>query len=207
MFFVSLLQASENYTNPIFKIKLQNHNIFKIAILPIQNASSSANVAYYFRKRVKKLLEAKGYFVIKNKFVDTKLIELGVQNATHLSLINFKSLARISSADAVMSGVVETATVNNGIVHNGFAYTGSLKLQDREGNVLWYSLSKRVSKNHFAIDPVNILADSISVHFEGKEKNAIFAVVDKLIKTLPNAKAEVVKDDLFEQAVVVGEKK
>jgi len=204
IFLAIVLQASENYTNPKFYIRLQNSDIFKIAILPMQNASSAANIAYHFRKRIKKLLESKGYFIIKNSFVDKKLIELGIQNEMHLSLIDFKSLVNISSADAIMTGVIETATINNSVVHNGFAYTGSLKLLDRNGDILWHSLSKRVSKNRFAIDPINILLDTVSVHFEGEASQAIFAIADKLIETMPNGKIEVVEDNLFEQATIIG---
>ena len=150
------------YINDDFKSIVKKNGIFKIAILPMQNMSMYPNIAYYFREHLKELIAFKGYLVVSTKLIDKSLKELGVQKADHLRLLNFNKLSKITSADAILSGIVETATIQDAAIYSGFSFTASLKLQLRNGEVLWYNLSNRVAKRRLAFDPLTIALDFIS---------------------------------------------
>ena len=74
-------------------------------------------------------------------------------------------------------------------------------MQDKSGKLLWYALQERVAKRRFAIDPINALLDVFLVQNGGDKKDAVYALTDKLLSTLPKGPVEViVSDPLFDQA-------
>jgi hypothetical protein len=204
----SLLIADEQnreqrdlFVDEVFAKNIGKSGMFRIAVLPIQNMSMYPNIAYYFRKHLNDLLAMKGYSVIKSASLDKALQEVGVQKADHIRLLNFDKLADLTSADAIMSGIIETANIQNAALYSGYAFTASLKLQLRNGDIIWYNLSKRVAKRHISIDPFNIILNTLANEESDKQIKAIKAVAQKLIADLPLGPNEVVIDNLFDQAV------
>lgn len=188
-----------------FTDDLSQHSSYSIVILPFQNASIEPEVSYHFRKRVAQILRSKGYTIVSFDYVDKELMNLGVQSAEQISLVNFKTLAKLTSADAILSGIVETATTENAALYSGYAFTGSLKLQDSLGNVKWYHLSQRVAKRRLALDPVNMILNTALDNDSNKTKEAISAVADRLLAPFPNGPIQVIEDDLLNQAIELGE--
>jgi hypothetical protein len=186
-----------------FQKILQEKKTYTIVVLPIQNATTIDKLPYFFRKRIASLLEAKGYEVIKFDVVDNFLLEQGVQTTDQIALVDYAKLAKATSADAILSGIIETSTLQNAVVYSGYAFVGSLKLEDRKKNLLWYSLSQRVAKRRIAIDPINILINVALDADDKKPVEAIEAVADRLIESFPEGPATVVVDDLLDQAIEI----
>ncbi len=189
------------YVDEIFAKNIANSGMFKIAVLPMQNMTMYPNIAYYFRQHLNDLLVAKGYSIISTDVLDQALKNVGVQTANHIRLLNFEKLADLTSADAIISGIIETANVQNALLYSGYAFTASLKLQLRDGTVIWYNLSQRVAKRHIAIDPFNIVANILENQEEDKQIKAIKAVAQKSMESFPDGPNEVVIDDLLGQAI------
>lgn len=195
--------SNDVFTSEALKEQIASKSDYKIAILPIQNATAFANLPFHFRNRLKEQLIAKGYSVIEFKVVDDALIEQGVQTTDQIGLVDFDVLAKASSADAVLSGIVETSTVKNIAIYSGYAFSASLKLQDRQAKTLWYSLSKRVAKRRIAIDPINMVLNVVLDLSKDKWISAIDAVGDVLMQDFPNGPIEVIEDDLLNQAITL----
>lgn len=193
-------KPAKQYTAPTFVKALDEASNYTIAILPVQNATAVEATPYFFRHRLKALLRARGYGVIAFDAVDAELIHQGVQSTDQLELIDFDTLARMTSADAILSGIVETAVTQNVAMYSGYAYTASLKLQDPRGEMLWYNLSERVAKRRIAVDPVNMVINTLLDADANKSVEAILAVADRLLETLPRGPVQTVRDDLFQQA-------
>ncbi|MEA1917557.1 MAG: DUF799 family lipoprotein [Campylobacterota bacterium] len=191
----------EVFVDEVFAKNIKKSGMFKVAVLPIQNMSMYPNIAYYFRQHLNDLIAMKGYSVISTQKIDKALYEVGVQKADHIRLLNFDKLADMTSADAIMSGIIETATIQDAGVYSGYAFTGSLKLQLRNGDTIWYSLSQRVAKRHLAIDPFNIVVNILVNQESDKQIKAIKAVAQKLVDDLPQGPNEVVIDNLLGQAI------
>lgn len=195
------VETRDIYVDKVFAKNVGKSGIFKIAVLPIQNMSMYPNIAYYFRRHLNDLLAMKGYSVISTNVLDKALRDIGVQKADHIRLLSFDKLAEMTSADAIMSGIIETANVQDAVVYSGYAFTASLKLQLRNGKVIWYNLSQRVAKRHLAIDPFNIVINILANQESDKQIQAIKAVAQKLIKDLPQGPNEVIIDDMLGKAI------
>lgn len=198
-------EGNSLFINSEFKDSIKEKSTYSIAILPIQNATAIDGLPYHFRKRLAELLRAKGYMVIDFDAIDKFLIEEGVQTTDQIGLVNYYDLAQATSADAIMSGIIETSTLQNAVLFSGYAFTASLKLEDRFQNMLWYDLSARVAKRRIAIDPINILFNTASDSNDQKPIDAIKAVADRLIEKIPPGPTIVVKDDLLGQAIEIPE--
>ncbi len=204
---ISLVASQEQeeqrsvYVDEVFAKNIGKSGMFRIAVLPIQNMSMYPNIAYYFRKHLNDLIAMKGYSVTSMESLDRALQEVGVQKADHIRLLNFEKLADLTSADAIMSGIIETANVQDAAIYSGYAFTASLKLQLRDGTVIWYNLSQRVAKRHLAIDPFNIVINMLSNQESDKQIKAIKAVAQRSMEDFPQGPNEVVVDDMLGQAI------
>ena len=197
----SLLSARDLFIDSNFKPK--NKESFIIAVLPIQNMSNYPNIAFYFREHINNFLIAKGYSTISMKIIDKSLQNLGIQKADHIKLLSFKELSKITSADAIMSGIIENGLIKNAGIYSGYSFTASLKLQLANGKMVWYNLSNRVAKRKFAFDPFNITFDFIMNKLPDKHIEAIKAVAEKLLEKLPDGPNEIVIDNLLEEAIEI----
>lgn len=193
----------QTYTDEVFAKNIKKASMFKIAVLPIQNMSMYPNLPYHFRQHINDILAMKGYSVVNTNTLDKALMNLGIQKADHLRLLSFDKLAETTSADAVLSGIIETANVQDAAIYSGYAFTASLKLQLRNGDVIWYSLSERVAKRKIAFDPFNIIINMAANRESDKHIKAIKAVAQNLLEGLPAGPNEVVIDDLLGQAIEI----
>lgn len=194
-------QTRELYVDEVFAKNISDSGMFKIAVLPMQNMTMYPNIAYYFRQHINDLLSMKGYSVISTNVIDNALKNVGIQKADHIRLLNFDKLAELTSADAILSGIIETANVQDAAIYSGYAFTASLKLQLRNGDVIWYNLSQRVAKRSLALDPFNIVFNTLVNQESDKHIKAIKAVAQKLIDDLPKGPSDVVVDDMLGQAL------
>jgi len=192
-----------NSIDPGFQQELQKRSEYKIAILPMENLTVEGDIAYYFRMRLTERLRAKGFTVVNNNLVDEKLYQLGVSHAGQLRLLPFAELQTLTSADGFLSGVVEQGAVQHAGVYNSYVFTCSLKLQDREGRVIWSSLQNRVAKRRFAIDPINMFLDIALTEGGGNMQEAVYALADKMLGQMPDGPVQVVTggDSLLDMAI------
>ena len=181
--------------DPIFLEQLQNVSSYTVAILPMENLSVDPDVAYHFRQRITERLRAKGYTVVNNEIIDKQLYDSGVAHAGQLGLLPFEELRKVSSADGFLSGVVEQSAIQHGGIYNAYVYTCSVKLQNRDGKVIWASLQKRVAKRRFAIDPINALLDLALTEGGGNSQEAVYALADQILTSLPEGPVQVVSGD------------
>ncbi|MFH0782371.1 MAG: hypothetical protein V2B20_10540, partial [Pseudomonadota bacterium] len=172
-------------------------------VLPMENLTAEGDIAFHFRTRLIERLKAKGFSVIDSTMVDAKLHELGVAHAGQLRLLSFEQLQNLTSADGFFSGIVEQGAVQHGGVYNGYVFTCSLKLQDRQGKVLWSALQNRVAKRRFAVDPINMFLDIALAEGGGDMQQAVYALADKMLAQLPDGPVRVVSGDqsLLDMAV------
>ena len=191
------------YIDEVFAKNVGKSKMFTIAVLPMQNMSMYPNIAYYFRQHLNDLLAMKGYSIISTEVLNSALKEVGVQKADHIRLLNFEKLADLTSADAIMSGIIETANVQDAAIYSGYAFTASLKLQLRDGTVIWYNLSQRVAKRHLSIDPFNIVINMLANRESDKQIKAIKAVAQRSLKDFPKGPNEVVIDNMLGRAIKV----
>ena len=191
-----------------FLKQLQAASAYTVAILPMDNLSVDPGVAYHFRQRLNERLRAKGYTIVNNEFINKQLYDLGVAHAGQLGLLPFEELRKITSADGFLSGVVEQSATQHAGVYNAYVYMCSVKLQNRDGLVLWASLQNRVAKRRFAIDPINALLDIALTEGEGDSQEAVYALADQMLLTLPEGPVRVViGDPLLQMAIEVPTKK
>lgn len=195
--------AGENnvFLNGQFKTDLGTYSQFTIAVMPMQNMSVDSEVAYHFRQRVAERLIASGYNLADMSKIDNKLYEIGVQNSDQIQLLSFQKVTELVKADAYIFGIIEQAKQQHAIAYNSYVYTSSIKMQDKRGKLLWSALQERVVKRRFALDPINALLDIFLVKGGGNKEDAVYALADKLLQSLPNGPVTVtVSDPLFEQA-------
>ncbi len=193
----------DSQSDPQFLRDLQSASKYSIAILPMENLTVDGDIAYHFRTRLAQRLRAKGFSVIDRDIVDQKLRDLGVYNAGQLRLLSFHQLQKLTSADAFLSGVVEQAAKQHAGLYNSYVFTCSLKLQNREGKVLWVSLQERVAKRRFAIDPINMFLDVVLVEAGGKKQEAVYALADMMLANMPDGPVITVSqgDSLLDSAI------
>ena len=74
-------------------------------------------------------------------------------------------------------------------------------MDSNQGDSLWYSLEQRVTKRRIAIDPINALLDIVLINKGGDAKDAVGALADRLLESLPNGPSQVViGEDLLNMA-------
>ncbi len=191
--------------SPQFLAHIKSASEYRIAVLPMENLTVEGDIAHHFRVRLAERLKAKGYSLIDAQLLDNSLYKLGVAHAGQLKLLPFAELQQMTSADGFLSGVVEQGAVQHGGVINTYVFTCSLKLQDRQGNVLWSALQNRVAKRRFAIDPINMFLDIALTESGGDMQQAVYALADKMLAQLPEGPARVLsgKDALLDMAVEI----
>lgn len=191
--------------DPLFLKQLQKVSSYTVAILPMENLSVDPEVAYHFRQRIAERLRAKGYTIVNNEIINKKLYDLGVAHAGQLGLLPFAELRKITSADGFLSGVVEQSATQHAGVYNAYVYMCSVKLQNRAGEVIWASLQNRVAKRRFAIDPINALLDiALTEGGGGDSREAVYALADQMLSSLPKGPVQVViGDSLLDMAVEI----
>lgn len=190
-----------------FKVDLNSFSQFTIAIMPMQNMSVDPEVAYHFRQRVAERLTSLGYNLADMTKIDNKLYEIGVQNAGQIQLLSFQKVTELVKADAYIFGIIEQAKQQHAIAYNSYVYTSSIKMQGKQGKLLWSALQERVVKRRFALDPINALLDIFLIKGGGDKKDAVYALADKLLQSLPSGPVTVnISDPLFDQAEEVNVK-
>lgn len=203
-------ESANSFLDEKFEKELKTKSQFTVAIMPMQNMSVDSEVAYYFRQRAAEQLIASGYNIADLNKVDKALYDIGVQNSDQIQLLSFQKVTEIVKADAYIFGIIEQAQKQHALAYNSYVYTSSIKMQGKTGKVLWYALQERVAKRRFALDPINALLDIFLVQNGGDKKEAVYALTDKLLSTLPHGPVEVIiSDSLFDQAeeveIVVGD--
>ncbi len=192
---------TNEFLDKVFAKELESKSQYTIAIMPMQNMSVDSEVAYHFRQRIAERLIASGYNIADLNTIDKALYDIGVQNSDQIQLLSFQKVAEIVKADAYIFGVIEQANKQHAIAYNSYVYTSSIKMQDKSGKLLWYALQERVAKRRFALDPINALLDIFLVQNGGDKKDAVYALTDKLLSSLPQGPVEVIiSDSLFDQA-------
>jgi hypothetical protein len=191
-----------HFVAPDFQQRVQAHPVYTIAVLPMESmVVHDPVVSELFRDRVIEHLRARGYTVTDPGRIDAALHRLGVAHEGQLNRLSFAQLGEITAAQAFLSGAVEEAGPEHQVVANSYVYTCSLKLQDRRGDTLWHALQERVAKLRIAIDPFNMLLDAMLVEQGGNERQAIRAVADRLLASLPDGPVQVLfGDNLLDQA-------
>lgn len=198
-----LAEDDTTFTSHLLHERLSGQPTFSIAVFPMQNVSVDAEVAYHFRQRVNERLVDLGYSVVDGDLIDSALYGLGLTHADQLSLVTLEDLAGVTHADAFMFGLVEEASTQHAIAYNAFTYKSSLRLQHRNGDVLWQALERKVTKRRFSADPINAFLDVVISEVESDSRKASWALADQLLTSLPRGPVHVlVGDDLLSRAVL-----
>ncbi|MBF0380561.1 MAG: DUF799 family lipoprotein [Magnetococcales bacterium] len=202
-----LLAAQTNATQgvePSFLKNIKKKSQFVIAVLPMENLTVTGDIQHHFRMRIIEMLQTKGYTLVDEHLIDKGLNKVGVSHAGQIGLLSFAQLNQIVQADAFLSGAVEQASTQHAGVYNAYVYSCSLKLQDPQGNVLWWAVQERIAKRRFAIDPINALLDVALVKGGADMKEAAGALADRLLTSLPQGPVSVhIGDSLLDAAMEI----
>ena len=186
---------------------LSNRPTLSVAVFPMNElwgGVTDATVAHHLRERVQQRLVDKGYSVIETHRIDEGLGRIGVTHAEELSLVSLTRLAEMVHADAFVFGLAEQAAKQHAAVYNGFVYRCSFKMESPAGHVLWYAAEQQVAKRRFSLDPVNAFLDVALTQMTGDVQRASYALVDRLLESLPQGPVRVrFGEDLLSEATVV----
>ena len=187
---------------------ISNRPMLSVAVFPMNElwgGVTDAAVAHHLRERVRQRLVDKGYSVIETKRIDESLEGIGVTHAEELSLVSLARLAEMVRADAFVFGQAEQAGKQHAAMYNSFVYRCSFKMESPAGHVLWYASEQQVAKRRFSVDPVNAFLDVALTQMTGDVQRASYALVDRLLESLPAGPIQVVLgDDLLSEAVEIG---
>lgn len=192
------------FEHPELRKRLDAASDYRIVVMPMQNLSLNENVAVVFRQRIQEQLRNLGYSVVDDEILDRKLEELGVTHAGQLSYVSMEVLNKMVGADAYLYGVVEQAAKQHTIVYNAFAYSCSLQMHDRTGEIVWSAQQERIAKRRFSLDPFNALLDPMLVSKAGKIDKAAQALADRMLTQFPRGPVQVqYEDPLLDRAIEI----
>lgn len=187
-----------------FSQRVARRGEFRIAVLPVENHSVAADAGALLRLEFQQRLTAKGYSMVALDAIDRSLNSLGVSHPGQVALLPFEDLATAVRADAILSALVEQATVQRAGVYSAHVYTISAKLQaSPSSELLWSALTERVAQRRFALDPANALIDALLVG-RVRPADALAFLTDRVLESLPDGPAVVtVGDPLLRQAIQI----
>ena len=174
-----------------------------IAVLPMDNFSLEPGLEDALYQNVYERLQAKGYRRVAVKKVKEAMKSLGIQTPGQLQGISLKRLSAILNTEAVLRGQVDqSAHINKG-GYDAVVVSCSLRLiHCRTGIVLWHSEQWRTAHRQWAIDPFNMLLNSM-VHSSTSRTDRIAWLVQEMLKTLPGGKVQIELGNLLEQAIEI----
>ena len=185
------------------------HPLFKqytpevIAVLPMDNFSLELGLEKTLYNSVYDRLRSKGYRRIAVEKVQQTMHQLGIQTPGQLQGISLKRLGNILNTQAVLLGQIDQSGHIKQAGYDAIVVSCSLKLIHCDsGTVLWKSEQWRTAHRQWAIDPINIILNSV-LHSSASRSDRIEWLVQEMMKTLPEGRIEVDFGNLLEQAVEI----
>lgn len=174
-----------------------------IAVLPMDNFSLELGLEKKLYETVYERLRSKGYRRISVEKVMETMDDLGVQTPGQLQGIDLKRLCRILNTQAVLLGQVDQSGHLQQEGYDAIVVSCSLRLIHCEtGTVLWKGEQWRTAHRQWAIDPFNMLLNSLA-HSSASRTDRIAWLVQEMMKTLPKGKVKVEMGNLLDQAVEI----
>ena len=171
-----------------------------IAVLPMDNLSLDTNLEATLYKNVYERLQSKGYRKVATSKVLKVMADLGIQTPGQLQGINLKRLSTLLNADALLYGQIDQSANIDKTVYNALVVSISLKLVHcHTGKTLWRCEQWRTAHRQWAIDPINILFNSME-HTTASREDRIKWLVQEVMKSLPFGNIKVEIGNLLDQA-------
>ncbi len=183
--------------------KFEQYRPDVIAVLPMDNFSLELGLEDTLYNAVYERLQSKGYRRVSVERVSEAMGQLGIQTPGQLQGISLKRLSEMLNAQAVLLGQIDQSGHLQQDGYDAIVVSCSLKLIHCEtGIVLWKGEQWRTAHRQWAVDPINILLNSLS-HASASRTDRVEWLVQEMMKTLPSGKIEVEFGNLLDQATQI----
>lgn len=181
----------------------EKHKPMTIAVLPMDNLSFEDGVEEALYQQVYKRLASRGYSKVLVNHVSTVMKNLGVTVPGLLGGLSSSQLGRELKADALLFGQIEQSASVHQALYDAVVVSCSLRLVDAQtGKTLWHAEQWRTAHRQWALDPVNMLLNTIG-HANASREERIAFLVQEMLKTLPMGPVQLDTGDLLNRAVVI----
>lgn len=183
--------------------EFEKHKPMTIAVLPMDNLSLEDGVEEALYQQVYQRLASRGYSKVSVNHVSTVMKNLGVTVPGLLGGLSSSQLGRELKADALLFGQIEQSASVHQALYDAVVVSCSLRLVDAQtGKTLWHAEQWRTAHRQWALDPVNMLLNTIG-HANASREERIAFLVQEMLKTLPMGPVQLDTGDLLNRAVVI----
>lgn len=192
--------APENREEWSVDPQFNGYHIASIAVMPMDNFSLEPLLEQKLQESVYKNLETHKYRRIPPETVSRVMQELGIKTPGQLAGIKPERLKKLLKADALLFGQLDQSAAIHAGSYDAVVVSCSLRLvHAQSGKIIWKADQWRTAKRQWQLDPINMLLN-LAVHEKASRTDRIAALVDQIMKTLPDGEAMIDHDNLLDQA-------
>jgi hypothetical protein len=181
----------------------EKHRPMTIAVLPMDNLSLEGGVEEALYQQVYQRLGTRGYSKVSVDHVSAVMKKLGVTVPGLLGGFSPMQLGRELHADALLLGQIEQSASVHQAVYDAVVVSCSLRLIDaKTGKVLWHAEQWRTAHRQWALDPFNMLLNTMG-HANASREDRVAYLVQEMLKTLPKGAIQIDVGDLLKRAQVI----
>jgi hypothetical protein len=174
-----------------------------IAVLPMDNLSFEEGVEEALYQQVYQRLSSRGYAKVSVDHVSAVMKKLGVTVPGLLDGFSTIQLGKELHADALLLGQIEQAASVHQAVYDAVVVSCSLRLIDAQtGKTLWHAEQWRTAHRQWALDPLNMLLNTMG-HANASREDRVAYLVQEMLKTLPRGAIQIDTGDLLKRASVI----
>ena len=174
-----------------------------IAVLPMDNLSLEEGVEEALYQQVYRRLTSRGYAKVSVNHVSEVMKKLGVTVPGLLGGFSTIQLGKELHADALLLGQIEQAASVHQAVYDAVVVSCSLRLIDAQtGKTLWHAEQWRTAHRQWALDPFNMLLNTMG-HANASREDRVAYLVQEMLKTLPKGAIQIDTGDLLNRASVI----
>jgi hypothetical protein len=181
----------------------EKHRPMTIAVLPMDNLSLEDGVEEALYQQVYQRLSSRGYAKVSVDHVSAVMKKLGVTVPGLLGGFSTIQLGRELHADALLLGQIEQSASVHQAVYDAVVVSCSLRLIDAQtGKTLWHAEQWRTAHRQWALDPFNMLLNTMG-HANASREDRVAYLVQEMLKTLPKGAIQIDTGDLLKRASVI----
>jgi hypothetical protein len=181
----------------------EKHRPLTIAVLPMDNLSLEDGVEETLYQQVYQRLGTHGYSKVSVDHVSAVMKKLGVTVPGLLGGFSPTQLGKELHADALLLGQIEQSASVHQAVYDAVVVSCSLRLIDAQtGKVLWHAEQWRTAHRQWALDPFNMLLNTLG-HANASRQDRVAYLVQEMLTTLPSGAIHIDTGDLLKRATVI----
>ena len=205
LFYAHCAAAQDKASEESWEVSVdyEKHRPLTIAVLPMDNLSFEDGVEEALYHQVYHRLSSRGYAKVSVDHVSAVMKKLGVTVPGLLAGFAPMQLGRELHADALLLGQIEQSASLHQAVYDAVVVSCSLRLIDAQtGKTLWHAEQWRTAHRQWALDPINMLLNTMG-HANASREDRVAYLVQEMLKTLPVGSIEVDSGDFLKRANVI----